>query len=473
MTVYRIMKIRSPETGNRIGHLFQRAIFSGLVLLVMIVLSRPQHALGEQTRYNLNDCYRMALDRAEKIAISKEDRVIAEYLREKALSVLIPRVSAVSSYRRYSEEKMIQDSVIQPGWDAAWGVTVGQQFTLNGREITGLRMAEDGIKKSQYDLNTVKEAYLLAVAATFFDVAKVHRGVEIADANVQRLETYRNAVNTRLKLAEVTKTELFRTEAELSQAVANRIRVKNLLLLALAELARLTGAPGDFRIDDIRISADAPVLPDLAVMKEKALQNRAELKSLAMQEKIAANQIRYNKGAYFPSIGVEGAWMRMGQDPSAINDESIYFGIKLDVPIYDGGLRRAEVGEAEAQLRQVNLARSDQARQIEVEVEQAWLNLSTQQSVITSFESQLLFARENYEAVTRLSQHGMANSVDVMDANTTLVTAERELAEAQYNLRLADLQLKRAGGILLMDIEDKLKDAASTEHDAQPSIQGS
>jgi len=61
----------------------------------------------------------------------------------------------------------------------------------------------------------------------------------------------------------------------------------------------------------------------------------------------------------------------------------------------------------------------------------------------------LLFARENYRAVERQFEFGLSNSLDVMDANTQLVSAERKVASAQYRYRLALLRIQKAVGTLL------------------------
>ena len=50
-----------------------------------------------------------------------------------------------------------------------------------------------------------------------------------------------------------------------------------------------------------------------------------------------------------------------------------------------------------------------------------------------------------------------ANSVDVVDANTLLVTSETELSEAIYNGQLAGLNVERAKGTFLKTINDRLE----------------
>jgi outer membrane protein len=85
-----------------------------------------------------------------------------------------------------------------------------------------------------------------------------------------------------------------------------------------------------------------------------------------------------------------------------------------------------------------------------VEVERAFLGLSTRKSTLAALEEQLRFAMENYTAVERQFNYGLANSVDVVDANTLLTTAERQLADARLSLALSRLELERATGSFLL-----------------------
>ena len=62
---------------------------------------------------------------------------------------------------------------------------------------------------------------------------------------------------------------------------------------------------------------------------------------------------------------------------------------------------------------------------------------------------QLVYARDNFRAVTRQFEFGLSNSLDIMDANALLVSAERKAASAAYNYQYALLVMKKATGTLL------------------------
>ena len=124
----------------------------------------------------------------------------------------------------------------------------------------------------------------------------------------------------------------------------------------------------------------------------------------------------------------------------------------MNFPIFEGGLRVAEVKEARSKEKQSQLFYEDLKKTIEVEVQSAYLDLVTQKAILKFLEDQQAFAKDNYQAITRQFEYGLAQSIDIIDANTLLVSAERKVAEAGYNYQVAILKMKRATGVLLKEI---------------------
>lgn len=415
--------------------------------------------------YALDDFYKMALERSEKIKISEEDLFIAEKGRDKALSALLPKLSGVGGYTSYRDNKISDnESLIQPDDATNWGFRLDQSFSLGGREIIAYSMAKNTIGKSKYDLFAVKEGYMYTVTSTYYELLKAKKVVDIARQNVERLTKYRNAAATRLKVGEVTKTTLLRAEAELSGAQSDLIRAENIQRLAKAVLARVVGIQGDFevretqdllleasRADDIKSVVKGCRLPTIDCLKETAYAERAELKSLDLQKSIADAAVRFARGSYWPTVAVEGAYQKKIESPEtqSIIRDNLYGGVRLVFPLFEGGLRNAEVQEATAKKRQADYTFEDIKKSVTVEVETAYLDFLTQIGTLKSLEDQLVFARDNFNAVTRQFEHGLAHSIDVMDANTLLVTAQRQLADVVCNYQLSIARLKRATGTLL------------------------
>ncbi len=434
---------------------FRFIVMMHIFIMLMVFVSQNLFAAEE---YSLEDLYSIALERSERIRISEEDLYISERGKEKAFSVLLPKLSAFWDYTRYSEVKtsVFGGSLIalQPEYSASWGIRFDQSMSLGGRELKALRISKENIEKSKFELYAVREEYLFSVASAYYDVMRSQKALEIARVNVERLRKHRDASAIRLKVGEVTKTDLLRAEAELSGAQSELIRAENNLKLMRATLARVVGLNGDYDVMEPAVNQEPENEYVLSTLKEKAIAERAELKSLDLRKKISVDQVSYARGAYWPTLSLGGVYSRMEQDPASpfFLRESIYGALSLSFPFFEGGLRRAEVSEAKARLRQSELTYEDMKKTVSIEVENAYLEFQTQRRVLKSLEDQVTFARDNYNSVSRQYEFGLANSIDVIDANTLLLTSERQLADAKYNYKQAILKVERATGTLLKTV---------------------
>lgn len=436
-------------------------------LLFFLFAVPPVSLFAEE--YTLEDLCRIALTRSEKLRATEENLTIAVIGKDKAFSYLLPRLTATGGVTQYSERKFTgTGGVLQPESASSWGIRVDETFSLSGREWTALGIAKQNVVRSRLDLTAIREDYLLGyVAAAYYNVLMAKKNVEIADANLERLTKYREAAEKRLRIGEVTKTALFRAEGELSGAKSERLQAQNGLELAMAVLASNVGIAGDFSLREVP-PAESEV-PVLSVFQEQAFAARAELKSLEVQKQIATDLIKYAEGAFWPSVSVSGVYSGSDQNPAAsnLNRESIYGGVAMNFPFFEGGLRKAEVSEARARERQAAFYYETMKKAIEIEVRTGYLDLVTQKGILRFLSDQLLFARENYRAVERQYEFGLTNSLDVMDANTLLVSAERKVVSAEYGYRLALLRIKKATGTLLATVvgpQFMYNDRGSTIH---------
>ena len=439
-----------------------------LILSIILLLSIPYSTSAEE--YSLADLYRLALDRSETIKIAEDDLYIAERGKDKARAVFLPTLSAFGYHTRFSDEKRQDGILLQPENTNEWGLKLDQTFSLSGRELTAYKIAGNAITKSEFDLQAVKEEYLLNVSTQYFTVLRTKKELEISRANVERLKKHRDAAKIRLEVGEVTKTVLLRAEAELAGAQSELIRSDNNLIITLTRLAKTVGISGDYDIKepisekdfkapekllaDIDLYMEDCQLSETGCLKETAMSERAEIKALTIQKQMAEDEVKYAKGSYWPSLSLEAKYLRQEDEPTTAFglDERIYGGLKLDFPFFEGGLRRAEVREANARLRQSEYSLSDLKHEISVEVENAYLILKREAALMNQVQAELAFALENYKSVTKQFQYGLADSIDTIDANTLLVNVERDLANAKYTYQLAFINLKRAVGVLLKTI---------------------
>lgn len=430
-----------------------------MLLAVFITVSIVAEAAGEtlpvkeiKSPYLLEDLYRLGLERSEDIQIARNQMFVAEKDVDRAFSVLVPQLSGFGDYIRYNES-----GAIQPESAYSYGVKLQQQFTVNGRELTVYQAAKDTVTQRQYDTDAVMESFLYTVAEGYFDIVNKHTRLAIQMENVSRLEAHRDAVLKKMAIEEAPKTDLLRTEAELSGARSERTQAENALTLARSTLSRLLELPGPCEVvvpDMMNTEMTPGVLDDLI---QSALTHRSEIKSLETAEKLAQAQVDITRSEYWPKLSLEAGYKMQGTEPSYYAvDDTLYGAASLNMTLFDWGLRSATLSQEKVRQRNVTLQLDSLSKQVAIEVEKAYLAMLTAHSAIRSFKDKLKFSRASYEAVSLQFRLGQADILDIMDANNILKNAEQELSEALYYFSLSRVGLKRAQGIFLQEVKHEL-----------------
>lgn len=421
----------------------QSAVVIG-VLGMLLLLACPGFAReADAPTYGLEDLYGLALERSEEIRIAKNLHLIALQDEKRAFSVLLPTLSAFGDYIHYSE-----GGAIAPEYGYEYGVKLKQQFTLNGRELIALRAARDTIQQRAYDVDAVIENFLFRVASAYYDVMNLKKRADIARANVRRLEEHKQAVIKKRSLEEVPATDLLRTEAELSGALAERINTENMLIYARSSLSRMLDLPGDYELLPAGGNDAITVVDPLETLLDVAMKHRADIQSLNMAVRLADASIDITKSEYWPVLSFEAGYKVQETEPSYLaQDDTLYGAAGISMVLFDWGFRKGTISQEKAARQNVELRLATLKKQVALEVEQAYLAISAARQNILALKDKVSFSRANFEAVTLMFTLGQADSLDVMDANTLLQNSARELAEAEYHLELSMISLQRAQGV--------------------------
>lgn len=422
------------------------------ILLPSIVM-----AVEEEDIYSLSDLFAVALKQSETIQISEAEIQITEMNRKRALSVLIPRLTGFGDYTLHDEESGMMGFTISPKWSTTWGARISQTMTLNGRELTALDMAEKSIEESRLNHENTTSQYLYDVAGAYYEVLKAKKSFEIAKANLDRLIIHRDSVFERVRVGEVTRTALYRADAEVSEAKSSLILAENGLKLTFAFLERITGVAG---IRDIREPGNLGIVfPEISVeqLKNEALEQRPDIRSARMRTRITEKNVKYMEGEYWPTLRAQMDYSNTKSKGASWEDD-LSVGLYLDFTLYDGGLRGAELAQAVQRKRQAELQLKNQYKNAAIDVETVYLGLLTDKSRLASLNDKVRYAKENYKAVIRQFRYGLANSVDVMDANTLLKTAEEEHSESRYDYQIGLFHLEMAKGTLMETIQSHYLD---------------
>lgn len=401
--------------------------------------------------YTLQDAYTSALQLNESILISQENVVQADARVDQAWTYLYPKVNGLGSYTRYNDTLPPNSgsTVFQPLGQLQAAVILTQPLYTGGRALAGLRAAKTLQESSRNDLAASTQNIMLSVAEAYYAVLRSQKIVEVSKGALERMERHRG-ITDREAMTRRTKSNLsamLRANTLVDQARTNLVLGETGLTLARQKLALLTRLPEDAAL------TEPPALPartdPLQALQEQALLKRDDYLSSKMNQKVAKEYVNITAGAHYPQVYAEGGLRYTDSDPVTLMDATtVYGGIFLRVPIFEGGLMQAEVAEAKSRQRQAELSTELLKRNIQNEVADAYVQYQAVTTVLETTRNQFDNAKRNFDTVEGLFAEGLVPSLSIIDAQQALYLAERELVAATFEQQLAVLRLQKAMGVL-------------------------
>jgi outer membrane protein len=178
-----------------------------------------------------------------------------------------------------------------------------------------------------------------------------------------------------------------------------------------------------------------------------AREKRAELKAQGQREENAKLSYSATKLERLPTLG---AFANYGDLGSSITNAlpTRTYGVTLKVPIFDGGRRDARRVESASAYRQEKIRTADLRDQIELDVRLALESLRSADAQVKAAEDGLMLAQNELAQAQRRYKAGVANSIEVTDAQTRLDRARDNRINALYNYNVARIDLGTATGTI-------------------------
>jgi outer membrane protein len=421
-----------------------------LMICLLLALAAATASAGDSV-YTIQDAYDAALTGNESVKLSEESMLQAGSRVDQAETYLYPRLSANGAYTRFNEILPPEGGgfIFQPLDQMNASLILTQPLYTGGRTLAALRAARTMREASRSDLSSTRQAIILNVAEAYYAVLKAQKLVEVSKNALERMERHKQVTEreaaTRRSKANIS--SLLRANTLVNQARITVVRAEDGLKIARQKLSLLTKLP-----EDLAVSEPAPLtVPEgkLDSMRETALRNRADYASSQMNRDVAREFVTITEGAHNPQMFAEGGMTYQHSHPETGLDATVYYaGVRLHVPIFEGGLMKAEVAEARSKERQAELSSALLKRQIESEVNEAYINYQTISSVFDTAKLQLEDARKNFDTVEGLFSEGLVSSLSLIDAEQALSLAENELVSATWDQQVAILRIEKSLGVL-------------------------
>ena len=311
-----------------------------IFLLFFVSLAKAEELLSWQ------DCIKEAAKNHPDLIAAVEEVKQSEAAKKITVSGLYPQVSADldASIARSASNR----SPASTGNSYSYGVS-GTQLIFDGtKTIQNVKAASENIKASQQNYRFISTQVRLNLRSAFINLLKAQELIHVSEEIVKIRKSNLELITLRYESGLEHRGALLTAEANLAQADFQLSQAERAVELARRQLTKEMGRKefipmsvrADFKVVDM--AADKPDLEALA-------KNNPALLQIIAQKNAAEFSLKSAYANFSPTLSGSAAANKNGSHWVPQGDQW-NLGLTLSMPIFEGGLRLAQVSQAQSLL---------------------------------------------------------------------------------------------------------------------------
>ena len=477
--------------------------------ICLAYLSFPMKA---QEALSLDSCRALAISNNKELLISQEKINAAHYQRKAAFTNYLPNISASGGYMRSQKELSILSdaqkgalsglgtSLSGPLQQAAQVIAqlhpeLAGQLPALGQSLVG---ALDGAGQSLVDAfrtdtrnmyagaltltqplymggkiraynkitryaeelarqqhNSGMQEVILSTDQAYWQVVSLANKKKLAEGYLELLQKLESDIDKMIAEGVVTKADGLSVKVKVNEAEMTLTKVNDGLSLSRMLLCQLCGLDlstpvtlADEQEDDL-----FPTPADNgSIDMNSVYATRPEVRSLELAAQIYKQKVNVTRSEFLPSVALIGNYM--ATNPSVFNSFENKFkgmwnvGVMVSIPVWHWGegIYKVKAAKSEARISRYQL--DDAKEKIELQVSQSVFKVNEAAKKLIMAEKNLEKADENLRYATLGFEEGVIPASNVLEAHTAWLSAQSEKIDAQIDVKLTEIYLKKATGSL-------------------------
>jgi outer membrane protein len=446
----------------------------------------------------INDAVAVALATNPQLALSTEALLFAQGRTSEARAGLNPNLGI-------SAGPVYLASSLQPG--AILGATL--PFDISGAIRAATSQLQFQEVATRLDINRTRNEIVYNVKNAFYAVLRAEALVGVTTENLQNSLDRLGDANLRYQVRTVAYFDVVRAQTDVANAQKLVIQARNAVSIATGQLDNVIGidVTTPLRVSDQGAVSEPPNVPpptatpltpesdvppsgigngavkpaptpeemrqqtgliapkpdqiinqaltlgtEFQPLLKEALDTRPEILEADAQISAAQKGIQYARRSLLPTLGLSVGYYYVRNSTGTRRIDEPEASLSVTLPLYDGGLERARVQEARANVATATTNKRQTIDTVTLDVQQAYLNLVQARDQVAVANAALGQARTAFQlARTRYnagvaSRAGISPLLEVSDAQAALTLAEQNQVNALYDYNGARAQLDRSLG---------------------------
>ena len=336
----------------------------------------------------------------------------------------------------------------------AGALTLTQPLYMGGKIRAYNKITKYAEELAQEQHHGGMQEVIMSTDQAYWQVVSLVNKKKLAEGYLKLLQQLDGDVEKMINEGVATKADGLSVRVKVNEAEMTLTKVEDGLSLARMLLCQLCGIDlsspitlADENMEDIPLLTTDPHF-DLST----AYENRPEIRSLELATQIYKQKVNVTRAEHLPSIALMGNYMVT--NPSVFNSFENKFkgmwnvGVMVQIPIWHWGegIYKTRAAKAEARIAQYQL--QDAREKIELQVNQAAFKVKEAGKKLVMSSKNMEKAEENLRYATLGFKEGVIATSNVLEAQTAWLSAHSEKIDAQIDVKLTEIYLKKSLGTL-------------------------
>lgn len=441
----------APEFVNhKTEYLMKKSRITAWVALWLAVF--PTTSIAKQ--WTLKDCISYAMQNNITIQKNRLSKLSAEEDVLQSRAALLPSLNASTAqsvtYRPWPEtgSSTVAGGYVQSSIDkvyyngsysvsANWTVWNGNQNrnTIKRNQLLANQAALDSAVTANSVQEQIAQLYVQILYST--DAIAVNRqSLETSQKNEERGREM-------LAVGKMSKADLAQLTAQRAQDEYNIVAAESNLRNYKRQLKQLLQITDDEAFDVVVPTTTDDMalrpIPALNSVYLAALEQRPEIRNSKLAIESSNLNIKIAKAQGLPTISMNAG---VGTNTTSMSNNAwgtqlktnfdVMGGVTVSVPIFDNRSKKTAVNKAIIQRQNNILDLRDKQTQLYSNIENYWLEATTNQNKFRSSQVSVASAQESYELLSEQFRLGLKNIVELMTGKTNLLTTQQNKLQSKY-----------------------------------------
>lgn len=445
-----------------------------LFLTLMYTAVQAQQQASEPTSFSLNQAIEYGLNENFNVKNSNLQSDLTTAQKGEVRANLLPQITANADLNHsFNVQQNITESGIgfqansplPKGTPIAFQLGLRNTFTPNmnvsqvlfdqaffsaqGAAAANEEIAEKTITQTRIDVS-------VNITKAYYGVLVNEQQLKAIESNLASLDSSYQETNARYESGLARNIDLSRTLVSLNNVREQREEIIRLVALSRSILRyqmNLSETNPLILTDSLYPEMMEGILKVLTEKKSAVYTNRIEYSIMQSQEKYNKYLLKNAKAGHYPRLMAMGTF---GYNPGATYFSDLSqsarwhnystIGLRLQIPVFSGFAVNYRVQQRQIQSKITENKKRSLEKEIDLEVEQALINLYGSVQSFNIQRDNLALARQNLEVLRSEYQAGIALSVEVTTAESDLITAQTNFYRAVYVALISKADYDRAVG---------------------------